>query len=74
MFMECVIGARPHAKGLNWIISFNLQVNGGSGPCVEREKQSGQDHRAYIQGLGLAASSRAPPGHTALTSDTCLWK
>lgn len=74
--MECVLGARTHAKGLfglNYLVRSSGKLRKWA-QC-ERDKQSGQDHRAYMQGLRLSASSHSLPGHIALTSDTrlCKW-
>lgn len=72
--MECVLGTRPRAKGLNWIILFNLQVNIGSGPSNERDEQRVKMRGLTHRGLGVAnlAAFSSPPHHTI--PDTCLQK
>lgn len=85
--MKCIPGARPHAKGLNWISSFNPQATLGSGKInVSKTTQlpmgachvhlttvSPQPHHPHIPHLPLDVNKQRLHETVCVTQQRCLF-
>lgn len=81
--MKCIPGARPHAKGLNWIFSFEPQASGKinvsrttelhMGTCrVHLTTFSPQPHHPHTPYLSLDVNKQRLRETVCVTQQRCL--